>query len=109
MQLVHLVRELPEYDSRLAEETLRRASDVLSGIDQVLERYRSPAWTHPPGPTTTSSSARPPTSSTAPTSLSPDCGGSCSTGAGSPTCRRWPDATSGWSWARRTGSRAFRC
>ncbi|MGW5647632.1 NACHT domain-containing protein [Saccharopolyspora sp. NPDC003752] len=38
VQLVHLVRELPEYDSRLAEETLRRASAVLSGIDRILAR-----------------------------------------------------------------------
>ncbi|MEV5538171.1 NACHT domain-containing protein [Saccharopolyspora shandongensis] len=38
VQLVHLVRELPEFDSRLGEESLRRATAVLSGIDQILDR-----------------------------------------------------------------------
>lgn len=38
LQLVHLVRELPEYDGRLAEESLRRATNVLAGVDQILDR-----------------------------------------------------------------------
>lgn len=37
-QLVHLVRELPEFDSRLAEESLRRATSELTRLNQVLER-----------------------------------------------------------------------
>lgn len=37
-QLVYLVRELPEFKSRTSEELLRRSTDVLSGIEQILDR-----------------------------------------------------------------------
>ncbi|GAA4870545.1 NACHT domain-containing protein [Saccharopolyspora cebuensis] len=38
VQLVHLVRELPEYDARLAEESLRRATGILAEVREVLDR-----------------------------------------------------------------------
>ncbi|CAM00540.1 NACHT domain-containing protein [Saccharopolyspora erythraea NRRL 2338] len=38
VQVVHLVRELPEYGPRVAEEALRRATEVLSGVERLLAR-----------------------------------------------------------------------
>ncbi|WP_263251345.1 NACHT domain-containing protein [Saccharopolyspora rosea] len=49
VHLVHLVRELPEYDSRLAEESLRRATEVLRGVDRVLDRIPDSTLDAPAG------------------------------------------------------------
>ncbi|MGW1681704.1 NACHT N-terminal Helical domain 1-containing protein [Saccharopolyspora sp. NPDC002376] len=38
VQLVHLVRELPEFGSRVSEESLRRATSILSSIEEVLDQ-----------------------------------------------------------------------
>lgn len=51
IQLVHLVRELPEFDARLAEESLRRATSVLSGIDRILDRIPVTSLDAPAGTT----------------------------------------------------------
>ncbi len=51
VQLVHLVRELPEYDSRLSEEALRRATTILGRVDQLLERLPVSTLDAPDGTT----------------------------------------------------------
>ncbi|RKT83105.1 NACHT domain-containing protein [Saccharopolyspora antimicrobica] len=51
VQLVHLTRELPEFDSRLSEESLRRATATLSGIDQILDRMPLTSLDAPTGTT----------------------------------------------------------
>ncbi|MDA3649846.1 NACHT domain-containing protein [Saccharopolyspora indica] len=51
VQLVHLARELPEFDSRLSEESLRRATATLSGIDQILDRMPLTSLDAPTGTT----------------------------------------------------------
>ncbi|WP_433871630.1 NACHT domain-containing protein [Saccharopolyspora sp. CA-218241] len=48
-QLVHLVRELPEYDARLAEESLRRATAVLAEVQEVLDRLPATSLEAPSG------------------------------------------------------------
>ncbi|MGW5052939.1 NACHT domain-containing protein [Actinokineospora sp. NPDC004072] len=40
--LVHLVRELPEFDSAVAVETLSRLRAVMEGLEQLLERVPAP-------------------------------------------------------------------
>ena len=49
VQLVYVVRELPEFEGRLAEESLRRATNVLSGIDQILDRLPTTSLDAPAG------------------------------------------------------------
>ncbi|MEU6129993.1 NACHT domain-containing protein [Saccharopolyspora sp. NPDC047091] len=49
VQLVHLVRELPEYEERLAEEALRRLGTVLTGLDRVLDRLPATSLDAPAG------------------------------------------------------------
>ncbi|MEV0053047.1 NACHT domain-containing protein [Saccharopolyspora shandongensis] len=49
VQLVHLVRELPEFDSRLAEESLCRTTSILSGVDEILDRLPTISLDAPTG------------------------------------------------------------
>jgi hypothetical protein len=49
LQLVHLVRQLPEFNSRLSEESLRRATSILAGVEEILNRLPTTSLDAPAG------------------------------------------------------------